>query len=88
MSSGCIVDERKQIRAVAERLDHHPAVGCVDVIAPNQDPSGAWTLEVSLMPGTPLLPTLQRILADGGLSVMECTFRQSFDHRRVIARKF
>ena len=88
MPNQCIVDERKEIRAVAERLDHHPAVAAVDVIDPNTDPSGMFTLEVTLEIGTPLLPRLQRILADGGLSVMECEFRSKFDHRRVIARKF
>ena len=87
MTNQCIVEQRKQIRAVADRLSADPAVGCVDAIAPNHDPSGTWTLEISLMPGSPLLPRLQRELADAGLSVHECTFRRSFDHRRVIARR-
>ena len=88
MPNQCIVDQRKQIRACAERLQADPAVTHTDVLAPTEDPSGRWTLEISLQAGTPLLPRLQRMLAESGLSVMECEFRSKFDHRRVIARRF
>lgn len=70
MSSCSHLDERDQARAAVARLAGRPDVLGTDLIAPDVDPTGQWTVEIAI-DGDSLPPGISRELADEGLSVVD-----------------
>jgi len=70
MSSCDHLNERDQARAAIARLGGPPEVLATDLICPDTDPTGRWTVEIAI-DGNATPPAVLRILADEGLSLID-----------------
>jgi len=70
MSSCDHLDERDAARAAVARLGGRPEVIGTDLIAPDTDPTGRWTIEIAI-DGDTAPPAVLQILADKGLSIYD-----------------
>lgn len=64
------LDARDAARAAIARLGGRPEVVATDLIAPDTDPTGRWTVEVAI-DGDATPPAVLQILADEGLSLYD-----------------
>jgi hypothetical protein len=70
MSSCAHLDARDHARAAIARLSGRPDVLGTDLIAPDTDPTGKWTVEIAI-DGDAVPPAVLQILADEGLSIYD-----------------
>jgi hypothetical protein len=70
MSSCAHLDARDQARAAVARLGGRPDVLGTDLVDPDTDPTGKWTVEIAIE-GDATPPAVLRILADEGLSILD-----------------
>ena len=70
MSSCEHLDARDQARGALARLSGRPEVLGHDLVAPDVDPTGKWTVEIAI-DADAIPPAVAEILSDQGLSIRE-----------------
>jgi hypothetical protein len=70
MSSCAHLDARDQARATIARLAGRPEVLGTDLVDPDTDPTGRWTVEIAI-DADAVPPAVLQILADEGLSIYD-----------------
>jgi hypothetical protein len=70
MSSCAHLDARDQARGALARLSGRPDVIGTDLIAPDTDPTGRWTIEIAI-DADAIPPAVAEILSHQGLSIRE-----------------
>jgi hypothetical protein len=82
----CVADRRQQARAAVAAVEHHPAVLSVDWLAPTEDPTNAWTLELLIDEGERGVPSaVLRDLAAHDFAVRTVAPRHPYRHVVAIA---
>ena len=85
MSLGtCTPATRSKLKAAAEHIRADPTVRAVDLLAPETDPSGRWTIEATTT--GPLRPALLQTIAAHGLAVDSVAPKAVHTHRRAVIR--
>lgn len=85
MSLGtCAPATRSKLKSAAEHIHADPTVAAVDLLAPAEEPTGRWTIEVTTT--GPLRPALLRTIAVHGLAVGSAAPKAAHSARRALLR--